>query len=124
MSQPRQQTLSDNLVKYSDMVETTLDLASLDTHTYTIKPEYDEGLQRLAAKLMEVGCQAFGIKPKGLSMNTYQARDGLDAEHRAVGNDLGFDLDRKLHLENSATYGYCFRLTKNVCSSDCVLTAC
>lgn len=37
------------------MVETTLDLASLDRHTYTIKPEYDEGLQRLAAKLMEVG---------------------------------------------------------------------
>ena len=36
------------------MVETTLDLASLDTHTYTIKPDYDEGLQRLAAKLMEV----------------------------------------------------------------------
>ncbi|KAH0834904.1 DNA mismatch repair protein [Lanmaoa asiatica] len=86
--------LSDSLSKYSDMVETTLDLASLDTHTYTIKPDYDEGLQRLAAKLME-------------------ARDGLDTEHRAVGKDLGFDLDKKLHLENSATYGYCFRLTKN-----------
>ena len=36
------------------MVETTLDLASLDTHTYTLKPEYDEGLQALAEKLMEV----------------------------------------------------------------------
>ncbi|KAI9568665.1 DNA mismatch repair protein [Boletus coccyginus] len=87
-------THSDSLSKYSDMVETTLDLASLDTHTYTIKPEYDEGLQRLATKLME-------------------ARDGLDAEHRVVGEDLGLDLDKKLHLENSATYGYCFRLTKN-----------
>ncbi|KAN0086029.1 MutS domain V domain containing protein [Tylopilus felleus] len=87
-------TLSDSLSKYSDMVETTLDLASLDTHTYTIKPAYDEGLQRLANKLME-------------------ARDGLDAEHRAVGKDLGLNLDKKLHLENSATYGYCFRLTKN-----------
>ncbi|KAF8551428.1 DNA mismatch repair protein [Imleria badia] len=87
-------TLSESLSKYSDMVETTLDLASLDTHTYTIKPEYDEGLQRLAAKLME-------------------ARDGLDAEHRSVGKDLDLDLNKKLHLENSATYGYCFRLTKN-----------
>ncbi|KAF9226411.1 DNA mismatch repair protein [Gyrodon lividus] len=86
--------LSTNLSKYSDMVETTLDLASLDTHTYAIKPEYDEGLQGLATKLMEV-------------------RDGLDAEHRVVGKDLGFELDKKLHLENSATYGYCFRLTKN-----------
>jgi len=41
-------------------------------------------------------------------------RDGLDAEHRTAGRDLGFELDKKLHLENSATYGYCFRLTKNV----------
>ncbi|KIJ14608.1 hypothetical protein PAXINDRAFT_163339 [Paxillus involutus ATCC 200175] len=86
--------LSTNLSKYSDMVETTLDLASLDTHTYAIKPEYDEGLQGLATKLMET-------------------RDGLDAEHRAAGKDLGLELDKKLHLENSATYGYCFRLTKN-----------
>ncbi|KAI6001586.1 DNA mismatch repair protein [Pisolithus orientalis] len=87
-------THSDKLSKYSEMVETTLDLASLDTHTYTIKPEYDEGLQTLAAKLMEV-------------------RDGLDAEHRTASRDLGLELDKKLHLENSATYGYCFRLTKN-----------
>ncbi|KIJ61455.1 hypothetical protein HYDPIDRAFT_137783 [Hydnomerulius pinastri MD-312] len=87
-------TLSTNLSKYSDMVETTLDLASLDTHTYTIKPEYDEGLQGLSEKLME-------------------ARDGLDAEHRTVGKELGLELDKKLHLENSAMYGYCFRLTKN-----------
>ena len=50
-----QQTHSDSLSKYSDMVETILDLAPLDTHTYTIKPDYDEGLRRLAVKLMEVG---------------------------------------------------------------------
>ncbi|KAL4078153.1 muts domain V-domain-containing protein [Scleroderma yunnanense] len=87
-------THSEKLTKYSEMVETTLDLASLDTHTYTIKPEYDEGLQALASKLMEL-------------------RDGLDGEHRAVGRDLALELDKKLHLENSATYGYCFRLTKN-----------
>lgn len=48
------QNLSDKLSKYTDMVETTLDLASLETHTYTIKPEYDDGLQALATKLMEV----------------------------------------------------------------------
>lgn len=41
------------------MVETTLDLASLDTHTYTIKPEYDEGLLALAEKIMEVSCSCF-----------------------------------------------------------------
>lgn len=31
--------------------------------------------------------------------------------------DLDMELDKKLHLENSPTYGYCFRVTKNVCST-------
>lgn len=47
-----------------------------------------------------------------------QVRDGLDAEHRATGRELGLELDKKFHLENSATYGYCFRLTKNVSNSN------
>lgn len=77
------------------MVEQTLDLTELERHNFVIKPDYDERLQKLADKLFEV-------------------RDGLDAEHAEVGTDLGLELDKKLHLENSATYGYCFRLTKNV----------
>lgn len=44
-------------------------------------------------------------------------RDGLDQEHRKVGKDLDLELDKKLHLENNATYGYCFRVTKNASSS-------
>lgn len=40
----------------------------------------------------------------------------MDAEHIAVSEDLGIELDKKLHLENSANYGYCFRLTKAVCT--------
>ena len=48
-----------------------------------------------------------------------EIRDGLDNEHRAVGKDLGLELDKKLHLENSQTYGYCFRLTKNV-RTECI----
>ncbi|KAG0708032.1 DNA mismatch repair protein [Suillus ampliporus] len=88
------QTVNDNLAKYSDMVESTLDLEELENHNYAIKPDYDERLQTLADKLVEI-------------------RDGLDAEHRAAGKDLGLELDKKLHLENSQNYGYCFRLTKN-----------
>lgn len=38
----------------------------------------------------------------------------MDAEHARVGRELGLELDKKLRLENDATYGYCFRLTKNV----------
>ncbi|KAJ4001111.1 muts domain V-domain-containing protein [Lentinula boryana] len=83
-----------SLSKYSEMVEQTLDLKELDKHNYVIKPDYDPRLQELMEKLTEV-------------------RDGLDDEHREVGEDLNMQLDKKLHLENNATYGYCFRLTKN-----------
>ncbi|KAG8940904.1 MutS-like protein [Tulasnella sp. 424] len=83
-----------NLEKYTEMVESTLDLDQLDHHMYVIKPEYDERLQSLADTLTEV-------------------RDGLDEEHRNVGADLGLQLNKKLHLENSNNWGYCFRLTKS-----------
>ncbi|KAJ7442219.1 muts domain V-domain-containing protein [Mycena galericulata] len=73
---------NENLGKYSDMVEQTIDLEELDRHNYVIKPEYDERL-------------------------------GLDEEHNSVGDDLNLELDKKLHLENNSTYGYCFRVTKN-----------
>ncbi|KAI0264715.1 muts domain V-domain-containing protein [Gloeopeniophorella convolvens] len=82
------------LEKYAEMVEQTLDLSELDRHNYVIKPDYDPRLQKLADQINA-------------------ARDGLDQEHRDVAHDLDLDLDKKLHLENSATYGYSFRLTKN-----------
>ena len=90
------QEYNQNLEKYSEMVEQTLDLEELSSHNFVIKPDYDGRLRALADRLVEV-------------------RDGLDAEHRAVGRELGLELDKKLHLENSQQYGYCFRLTKSVC---------
>ncbi|KAG6879842.1 hypothetical protein C0992_010800 [Termitomyces sp. T32_za158] len=73
---------SGSLEKYGEMVEQTLDLEELDNHNYVIKPDYDPKLQVLAEKLTKI-------------------RDGLDREHREVGKDLGLELDKKLHLENS-----------------------
>lgn len=84
-----------NLSKYSEMVQQTLDLDELESHRFVIKPDYDERLQELAEKLGEI-------------------RDGLDEQHRKAGRDVDLDLDKKLHLENSPTYGYCFRVSKNV----------
>ena len=89
------QEYSKSLEKYSEMVEQTLDLDELSSHNFVIKPDYDERLRELADKLVEI-------------------RDGLDSEHRRVGRDLDLELNKKLHLENSQQYGYCFRLTKNV----------
>ncbi|KAJ7201637.1 muts domain V-domain-containing protein [Mycena pura] len=83
-----------NLAKYSEMVEQTIDLDELERHNYVIKPEFDERLGELAENLSKV-------------------RDGLDKVHRSVGTDLDLELDKKLHLENSPIYGYCFRITKN-----------
>lgn len=77
------------------MVEQTLDLEELSSHNFVIKPDYDDRLRALADRLVKV-------------------RDGLDAEHRTVGRELGLELDKKLHLENSQQYGYCFRLGKSV----------
>ncbi|KAJ7021388.1 muts domain V-domain-containing protein [Mycena alexandri] len=85
---------NENLEKYSEMVEQTIDLEQLDSHKYVIKPEYDDQLGALAEKLEAT-------------------RDGLDREHKSVGRDLDLELDKKLHLENNQTYGYCFRVTKN-----------
>ncbi|KAF9493768.1 DNA mismatch repair protein [Pleurotus eryngii] len=84
----------ESLAKYGEMVEETIDLDQLDNHNIVIKPEYDNELKIISEKLAEV-------------------RDGLDQEHRKVGRDLDLELDKKLHLENNATYGYCFRVTKN-----------
>ncbi|CAG8589386.1 13980_t:CDS:2, partial [Acaulospora colombiana] len=88
----------ENISKFKEMVEQTIDLDQLKNHQwikgrYVIKPEYDESLQVLADKLSEIV-------------------DGLDAEHREVARDLGLELDKKLHLENNPTHGYCFRISK------------
>lgn len=47
------QGFNENLEKYSDMVEQTIDLEELDRHNYVIKPEYDERLGEFAKKLAE-----------------------------------------------------------------------
>lgn len=47
------QECNENLEKYSEMVESTLDL-EVQGHSYFIKPEFDPRLQETAAKLSEV----------------------------------------------------------------------
>lgn len=78
-----------------EMVEATLDLSDNSSHTYVIKPEYDEALEDLAKKIRAT-------------------RDVLDEEHARVGEDLNLELDKKIHLENRETVGYVFRITKTV----------
>lgn len=85
--------LSSFLGKLAEMVETTVDLDALDRHEFIIKPEFDDDLRIIRAKLDKV-------------------RNAMDAEHRRAGKDLNQDLDKKLFLENHRVHGYCFRLTR------------
>lgn len=86
--------LSSFLGKLAEMVETTVDLDALDRHEFIIKPEYDDKLKVIRAKLD-------------------QTQKAMDNEHRRVGKDLGQELDKKLFLENHRVHGHCFRLTRN-----------
>ena len=87
------------LQKYGEMVEETIDLNELKHHNYVLLPSLDLDLQRMRDELIEV-------------------RDGLDAEHRRVGEELGLDITKKLHLENHQVHRYSLRITKAVRMSE------
>ncbi|KAH0845798.1 DNA mismatch repair protein msh-2 [Fonsecaea pedrosoi] len=86
--------LSSFLGKLAEMVETTVDLEALDRHEFIIKPEFDEQLKVIRAKLDKV-------------------QHAMEVEHRRAGKDLSQELDKKLFLENHRVHGHCFRLTRN-----------
>lgn len=93
---------SDILSKFSDMIEQTIDLESLENATSAasassliqINPQYDE-------KLMEL----------------QNERERLEQEmhnlHENAAIDLGMEIDKKLKLEQNPNHGWCFRLTRN-----------
>ena len=121
------QALNDDLAKFVELVETTVDLDELDRcvvavltvlisqpqlralvaptcvlTAQVIRPEYDaEGLGKIRAKLDEL-------------------KEDMDEEHKRVAEDLNMDLEGKsaLHLEDDKTYGYSFRLTRKARSLD------
>ncbi|KAK5190457.1 MSH2 protein [Exophiala xenobiotica] len=89
--------LSNFLGKLAEMVETTVDLDALDRHEFIIKPEFDDKLRIIRAKLDNI-------------------KHDMEVEHRRAGKDLNQDLDKKLFLDNHRVHGYCFRLTRNEAS--------
>ncbi|MCO5565387.1 hypothetical protein L7F22_019060 [Adiantum nelumboides] len=81
------------LAKLVDMVEATIDLDELDRHRFVIKPEYDERLQNIRNSID-------------------QTMESLHEQYNKVKRDLRMD-EKKLKLEDSQQYGYCFRVTRN-----------
>ena len=82
-----------SLAKLQEMVETTMDLASIERHEYIIKPEFDDSLRIIRRKLDKL-------------------LTDMRAEHRRVGHDLDQDTEKKLFLEQHRVHGYCLRLTR------------
>ena len=88
-----------SLIKFQELVETTIDLSPLDSsdllhNDFNIKPEFDESLvktnNQLEATLSDIKqCQ-------------------VDAS-----DDLNLEVDKKLKLEKHQNHGWCFRVTRN-----------
>ncbi|CCF57127.1 hypothetical protein KAFR_0C01330 [Kazachstania africana CBS 2517] len=85
----------DPLSKLQEMVETTVDLEAYDeSNVYMIKVEFNEELASIRNKLDSL-------------------RDEIKTIHLDAAEDLGFDPERKLKLENHHLHGWCMRLTRN-----------
>lgn len=89
------------LVKYQELVETTIDLSpleSLSAHDlflkdFNIRPEFDESLVVI-------------------NNNLQATSDKIKRTHEEVADDLNIDIEKKLKLEKHQQHGWCFRVTR------------
>lgn len=83
------------LSKFQEMVETTVDFDAYEKHNkYMIRTQFDEELAQIRSRLDE-------LKSK------------ISEIHLEASDELGFDPDKKLKLENHHLHGWCMRLTRN-----------
>lgn len=85
----------DPLTKLQEMVETTVDLDSYeDNNEFMIRVEFNEELAKIKEQL-DV------------------AKNQIKEIHLEAADNLGFDPEKKLKLENHHLHGWCMRLTRN-----------
>ncbi|CDF87632.1 BN860_10858g1_1 [Zygosaccharomyces bailii CLIB 213] len=86
---------TEPLSKLQEMVETTVDLSAYEEHNeFMIKVELNEELAKIKDQLDDL-------------------KDEINAIHLQAAEDLGFDPEKKLKLENHHIHGWCMRLTRN-----------
>ncbi|KAI5817471.1 muts domain V-domain-containing protein [Pyronema omphalodes] len=90
--------MSANLEKLQELVETTVDLDAIDNHEFVIRPEFNEDLMNIRARIDDL-------------------KDQMDREHKRASRDLDQERDKKLFLENHKVHGWCFRLTRTEAGS-------
>ncbi|CCK72447.1 mismatch repair ATPase MSH2 KNAG_0K00810 [Huiozyma naganishii CBS 8797] len=85
----------DPLSKLEEMVETTIDLdAYEENNDFMIKVEFNQELGSIRDQLDNL-------------------REKIKQIHLEAAEDLGFDPEKKLKLENHHMHGWCMRLTRN-----------
>lgn len=83
------------IAKFQEMIESTIDLESYyENNDYMIRVEFNEELYSIKEKLN-------------------QLRDAIKKIHLESADDLKFDPEKKLKLENHHLHGWCMRLTRN-----------
>lgn len=88
-------THMDPLSNLQEMVETTVDLEAYEeSNEYMIKVEFNEELAKIRDQLDSL-------------------KDQINTIHMEAADDLGFDPEKKLKLENHHIHGWCMRLTRN-----------
>ncbi|XP_075975314.1 DNA mismatch repair protein spel1 [Anticarsia gemmatalis] len=84
--------LNEDLGKYQQMIETTMDLDAVERGDYLVKPSFDEQLQNLSEQLEQLQTSA-------------------EKELSKAARDLGLDAGKTVKLENNPQNGFYFRVT-------------
>ncbi|CAH3191846.1 unnamed protein product, partial [Porites evermanni] len=85
--------LVEDFQKFTELVETTVDLEQVENHEYLIKASFDEGLQECREKMDEILGQ-------------------IPVELNKAARDLGLEAGKSIKLESNNQFGYFFRITK------------
>nr|XP_049703684.1 DNA mismatch repair protein Msh2 [Helicoverpa armigera] len=85
--------LNEDLGKFLEMIETTVDMEAVDRGDFLVKPSFDEQLQSLSEQLE-------------------QMQSSADKELNKAAKDLGLDAGKTIKLESNPQNGFCLRVTK------------
>ena len=81
------------LVKFRELVESTVDLTAADNHEYVIKPNFSEELLEISGQMVT-------------------GRKQMQIEAERVARFLNVDFEKKLKFEKSPQYGFHMRLSR------------
>ncbi|CAK1555301.1 unnamed protein product [Leptosia nina] len=84
--------LNDDLEKFQQMIEATVDMEAVDRGDFLVKPSFDDQLQVLHEQLEKYQISA-------------------EKELNKAARDLGLDAKKTIKLENNPQNGFCFRVT-------------